>query len=350
MLECTVYNAVNQGVALTLGSNTALKSAIETYIAGNTFEFYGNPDATSIAVQVNGCEHLRMVNNRLESWGQGIVITPGVGGSDTARKLYFGNVSCFPAGTTDGSAGAAVVIQTSGKDAFEIRFDSCELSPPESSTAYTGGGIVIEPGEGDVVDQICFVDCHACQWPGPGLNIVGGTNIEVLGGYYSCNGAPASPPTTLPSAGIAITGPASGVRIVGAACNDSVFAAVESGGYSFVDESQQYGIYVGGASDSGATNVRIHSCDLTGNTESGVYVTGANGAPENVFIKHCDLSGVPTPAHVVTPVTNVQITECPGYNDQGVVVTTASPVLGAHFNGASNGHYGPVTFTRKGRD
>ena len=140
---------------------------------------------------------------------------------------------------------------------------------------------MIEPGEGDVVDQICFVDCHACQWPGPGLNIVGGTNIEaLLGGYYSCNGAPASPPTTLPSAGIAITGPASGVRIVGAACNNSVFAAVESGGYSFVDESQQYGIYVGGASDSGATNVRIHSCDLTGNTESGVYVTGANLAPQ----------------------------------------------------------------------
>lgn len=339
MLQCNVYNAVNEGVPVTIGNSGSLKQGLETRITDCLFLFSGTPSAASVALQIYGCDQLRVVNTKLQGWGQGILITPGVGAvSGSASNLYFGNVKCYPESVAEATA-AAVLIQTgNGKSVAQVLFHGCDFTPPATAGPYTGAGIYINPGSGTVVDQIRFVDCYSCIWLGPGMQIAGGSNIEILGGYYSCNGQAEDLPSPYSASGIAITGAATGIRITGAACNNSVYAynAQQPG-------TQAYGVYV----SAGASSVRIHSCDLTGNSDNGVLVTGATAAPSDVFIKHCDFTGLSAPAQVVTPVTNLQITDCPGYNDQGTPVSSTAPPSGVSFNGSYAGtgftpYYGPV--------
>jgi hypothetical protein len=156
-----------------------------------------------------------------------------------------------------------------------------------------------------------------CKWNGPGLQLIGGsgsdeilTNIEVLGGYYSLNGA--DPASGLPSAGIAIGGAPSGARITGAACNN----LVDYNG-TFLPATQDYGIVIG----SGALNVFVRDCDLRGNITQAVAS--------------------------ISSVTNVQITDCAGYNDQATAVRTTPPGPSA-FSGTTFGYYGPVAFYTTG--
>lgn len=340
MLDCTVYNASNAGIPLMLGIEGSNPQAIETYIAGNLFLCYERTDGT--AVQIYGAEHLRMINNRLEGWGQGIVITP-VSTSSTAQKLYFGNISCFT------TSGAAVLIDVSGgtstdpKFVVQVWFESCEFNPAGGSiTTYTDAGILITATDSnDVVDQIRFVDCYSCLWAGPGIRLAGGTNIEILGGFYSCNGTNSSPPTPDLRSGIDVNGDVNGVRITGAACNNSVYDIyLTTPGAA--PSTQQYGVYVA----DGAESLRISNCDLTNNQAAGLLVTGSTAAPQNVFVKHCDFTGSTAAVGVTTPVTNLQVVDCPGYNDQGTPVTTAVP--GSPFSATSFGYYGPATFYATG--
>jgi hypothetical protein len=342
MIDCYVANLTgentNPGIPLMLGDASSAESALETYVAGCLF-LCDRQDGT--AVQIYGCEHLRMVNCRLEAWGQGIMIQPH-GNTENAYKLYFGNVSCFPSSTST-TAGAAVYIDAAGgQSATEIWFAECEFTPSSvSGTSYTGAGIVINQETAGFVGQIRFVDCYSCLWNGAGMNVTGGTNIEVLGGYYSCNGVNSAPPEPYYQSGIAITGSVQGVRVTAAACNNDIYVAGSSGADSGpADETQLYGIYVSG----GAGSVRIAQCDLTGNLDNGLFVSGTSGAPVNVFAKHCDFTNLSTPVQVTTPVTNLQIVDCPGYNDQGTVFTLAFLPGSAIFSSASLEYYGPVIF------
>lgn len=341
MVNCNVYNGSTEGTALQIGSYDSpatLQSGIETFIAGCIFECAGAAIGTGTAVQIYGCEHLRMINTRLDSYGQGIVITAGAQSEYTAanvRKLYFGNVSCYPY-----NAGAALTIQSGSSKAAvtEVFFVNCEFAPSGSTTTYTGAGIVIQPGSTGPINQIRFVDCYCCFWTGPGMQIAGGKNIEILGGYYSCNGT-ASGSEPYSQSGIAITGPVNGLRITGVACNNSAYN-LDSSPAGFAPATQLYGVYVG----YGAENVRVLSCDLTGNVDNGAVITGSSGAPSNIFIKHCDFTGLTNPLSVTATVTNLQVTDCPGYNDQAAPVHMTAPANGLIFNGVTYGYYGEVAF------
>jgi hypothetical protein len=345
MVDCNVFNGSTEGTALQIDSfdsPATLQSGIETYIAGCIFECAGGAIGTGTAVQIYGCEHLRMINTRLDSYGQGIVITAAAQSEYTAanvRKLYFGNVSCYPS-----NAGAALVIQSGSSAApvTEVWFANCEFAPASSTTTYTGAGIIIQPGSMGPVNQIRFVDCYCCFWTGPGMQIAGGQNIEILGGHYSCNGAAAGSEPYAQS-GIAITGAVNGLRITGTACNNSAYN-LDSSPPGFAPATQLYGVYVG----YGAENVRVLSCDLTGNNDNGAVIAGSSGTPSNIFFKHCDFTGATSPISVTTPVSNLQVTDCPGYNDQGAVLTTTPPghltVFTSSTLGPSPHYYGPVVF------
>jgi hypothetical protein len=343
-------------IGLYVGNVNNGDAGVETYVTGCLFLDKSN---RGTAVQVYGCEHLRVMNVRIQGWLQGIAITP-TSATENARYLYFSNVSCYPYQASSMlTGGPAVAITTSGSATeatyvFHVTFVGCELSAPEPTmenplTKYQGAGVVIgSTGVGalDAIDQIRFVDCHVCRWRGPGLQIVGGsgattatpTNVEVLGGYYSLNGA--SPATGLQSAGIVITAGSNGplgMRVTGAACNNSLFNTETP--HVFAASTQQYGIYVTGPAQS----IRINGCDFTGNLTSGAHVDGTNGAPVNVFIKDCDFTGPVSALQVVTPVSNLQVTECPGYNDKGKLIATAI-LLGTAFTIAQLGtvpYYGP---------
>jgi hypothetical protein len=349
MLECTATNDNNAGTVVTHGGNTDEKlDSIETHI--NNCLFRTKSDS-GIAMKFISCEHVRVINTRLEGYQQGIVVTPGPNHGNI-QKVYLDNISCFPSSDVS-TVGAAVIIQpTGGKYVKRMWFGKCEFTAPDLGTMYDGAGIVIDPvngsGGGGHIDQIRFVDCYSCLWNGPGMDIIGGTNIEILGGYYSCNGVSLSPPNSLPSAGIALTGTTSGsaapvgVRITGAACNNSILSEA-----NFEPATQEIGIYVSGSSSS----VRIQGCDLTGNLQYGAQVLGPSSGtslPTNIFIRHCDFTGLASPLHVSGLVSNVQVTDCPGYNDQATALTTSSPAAATVFNGVTYGYYGPVAFYASG--
>ncbi len=317
MLECTIYNAFNVGTALTIGGAGG-GAGIETYVAACTFITSQNK---GVGIKVNSAEHLRVMNTRIEGFEQGILITP----SADVKKLYFSNVSCYTE-STNTSVGAAVLIQpTGGHFVSQVWFAQCEFTPTLNGTSYQGGGVVIDPingsGGGGVIDQIRFCDCYVCQWKGPGVYILGGSNegnIEFQGGYYSLNGAmPLSPQ---PSAGIAISGStfaSAGIRIIGVACNNSIYFYPQPNQQPvWLPSTQQYGISIG----SGATNVFVRDCDLRGNLTKALTVG--------------------------TSVTNVQVTDCAGYNDQNTPLNGGhAPTSATSAETSSTPYYGPSTVT-----
>jgi hypothetical protein len=108
----------------------------------------------------------------------------------------------------------------------------------------------------------------------------------------------------------------------------------------FQTPSQNYGIYVTGA----ASSVRVNGCDFTGNLTNGAFVSGSSSTPTNLFFRDCDFTALTSPVGVVTPVTNLQILDCPGYNDRGTLITTSAPALGTPVTIAQLGsapYYGP---------
>lgn len=342
MIDCEIYNAATYGTALTIGGADGLYSSIESYIAGCTFISFQNPQG--IAVQVYGCEHLRMVNTRLEGYQQGIVITTA-SANGNIRKLYFGNVSCFPSSEESGT-GAAVSITTSSTSnaaVCQIFFDSCEFGGYGSS--YTGGGVYIAaPGNVNApIDQIRFLDCHCCLWAGPGINIAGGENIEILGGYFSCNGRTAVGQL---QSGILISGAAQAVRVTGAACNNSVYNP-DASPPAYAPATQHVGIYIEG---SGASNVLISHCGLAGNSANAIVIGAGGLSVSAVFIRGCNANGYGTSPNaaidIIGEVANIQISDCAGYNDKGPSLSTSMP--SGTFSNTTFGYYGPVAFYVKG--
>lgn len=318
--------------------------AKEIYIGSCTLAAY-HLGGTGILMQ--GTEHVRVMNVRMEGFSDAIRITPGGGsisGGQNAVKHYFGNVTVF---TDDplGGTGPAVTIQPQGQQSIsEIVFSGCTFEPSAGAVS-AGPGVYIDEGAyGAIVSDIRFISCHVTRWSGPGIEITSGTNIEINGGLYAANASGANPSGG--SGGISITGPASAVRIVGAACIGT-YPYIQNVGEAEHPDKQDVGIYIAGA---GASNIIIDHCDLTGNSQYGAYISGTPGdVATNVFLRSCNVAGYSSYSAAVqvvqNSVYNVHITDCAGYNDQGVVVTRIAPASGVIFNGAKFGYYGPVLFT-----
>ena len=341
MFECTaVYNNITANPAcVTLGPDESGVIAKEIYIASCTF-LSNKLAGTGLVLQ--GTEHVRVMNVRIEAFSEGINITPGasISGGQNALKHHFGNVTVFT-GSESGSTGPAVTIQPQGSESVsEIVFAECTFEPGASATS-AGPGVYIDEGAyGGTVSDIRFVSCHMTRWTGPGLQINSGSNIEILGGLYAANASGASPEGG--PGGISITGPASAIRIVGAACIGT-YPYIQNYDGVMPVATQDVGIYIAG---SGASNVIIDHCDLTGNEENGVLIGAGGLNVTNLCIRNCNASGYSSHSaaiDVVGEVSNVQVTDCAGYNDQAAPISTTAPAAGT-FSAVTYGYYGPATF------
>lgn len=345
-LQCTIFDCLAQyhsivpnPACITLGNDTSGVAAKEIYIAACTFI---SSIGGGIGLIIEGSEHVRVMNVRIESFSEGINIIPGraISGAQNALKHHFGNVTVFtynPSGLT----GPALTIQPQGQESIsEVVFAECTFEPSQSGVS-SGPGVYIDEGAyGATVTDIRFVSCHVTRWTGPGIEITGGSNIEVIGGLYAANASGSSPSGG--SGGISITGPASGIRILGAACIGTYPYIINTGGPT-TPTRQDVGIYIAG---SGASDVIIDHCDLTGNSQHAVLIGAGGLNVSNVFIRNCNANGygtLPTDAiDVVGEVSNVEITACAGYNDQAATLSTSAP--SGTFSNTSFGYYGPVAF------
>jgi hypothetical protein len=341
MFECLVQNAdiTPSPACVTLGNDVSGVAAKEIYIAGCTFLSH-RKGGTGLIIQ--GAEHVRVMNTRLEAFTDGIIIAPGesISGAQNTLKHYFGNVTVFTANPS-GLAGPAVTIQPAGPQSVsEIVFAECTFEPAEFGVP-AGPGVYIDEGDyGATISDIRFISCHVTRWAGPGIEIVSGTNIEVLGGFYAANASGANPSGG--SGGISITGPATNIRILGVACVGT-YPYIINYGAPTEPPAQDVGIYIAG---SGASNVIIDHCDLTGNSEHGVLIGAGGLSVSRVFIRDCNVNGYGSPPssaiEVVGEISDVQVTNCAGYSDQGAVLSTSAP--SGTFSNITLGYYGPIAF------
>jgi hypothetical protein len=286
--------------------------------------------------------------------GPGILLSNIAGGPSAIDSVSFTN--CTVVGYPSGYAGLEIVtgqnIQVNGG----------------TYSGNAAGGIAIA---GSVIGvQInaanCIGVCEALNTSQLyGISITDGQDIQIIGVNCSGNGLS----STSEGAGIYINGSevsdatVENVRIVGAICTDPVLVS---------EQYQQYGIYV-----QQASGVGIDGCELTGNTlyalyldnvqdvtvdscdiyssysgAAGIYVTnGPLGLTSNVFIRGCNGAQYSSRGSVVgvgpTPVTNLQVTDCVGYNDQAAPLATsfvfsvATPFSGLSL---STPYYGPTAF------
>lgn len=345
-LQCSIFESTvlhskiaPSPCAIQLGNDENGVAAKEIYITGSRLLSF-KKGGTALIIQ--GAEHVRMANVRIEGYTDGIMIVPGAavsGGHNTLRHS-FSNVSVYtynPAGL----ANPAVTIQPRGpQNISQIVFSHCEFELSEQASGSLGPGIFIDEGVyGSTIDNIRFISCLSTRWSGPGIEITSGSNIEVNGGFYAGNSSGTNPSGGL--GGVSITGPATGIRIIGASC---------IGSYPYIEiaknvpsPQQDVGIYIAG---SGASDVIIDHCDLTGNSQHAVLIGAGGLSVTNVFIRSCNASGYGThPADaidVVGEVSNVQITDCAGYNDKGATLSTSAP--SGTFSNTTFGYYGLVAF------
>src|SRR5580692_2174650 len=178
MIDCQVQNNLNSGTAISFGDGKEFPN--EIYIAGCIFEASGDAYGTGIGLLFYGADEVRVVNTRIDSYQQGIAMLP----TAPILHLFFENVSVFTTSSTESvallGAGALVIAPQSGQSVTEATFVGCEFIPAAGGAgAYAGAGISIDATNGGIIDQIRFVSCYSCTWPGAGMQINGGMNIEI---------------------------------------------------------------------------------------------------------------------------------------------------------------------------
>lgn len=338
LIDCRTLNDLNAGTPLQLGGGGGSGHPKEVYVAGCIFEAIGSAAGApgTAGISLMQAEELRVVNTRIDSFEQGIST---LASSSFSTRLYFEDVSVF-AMSFDPTVGAALYLGADGGSVAIAEFVTCDFQPAEGGTAYTGSGIMLAGSPVAVLDQVRLTSCSSCGWTGAGLEMTGGTNIEVLGGAYCCNGAPFSPPNDL-SAGIALTGAVDGVRIVGASCTNSVYDP-DASPPGFEEATQEYGITI---PNGAARNVIVDACDLSGNLSNGLSVVSSIADPVvDVLVRACNMKDNGLGAVAVDGNPGMQVTGCAGYNDQAKVLTqtlTASPVT---ITNTGHGYYGPIAF------
>jgi hypothetical protein len=252
---------------------------------------------TGIVVQPTG-GGAYVANMQIYSFDIGIKI---LGAGVNLLHGFFSNIHC------ESNINAVLIqpLDSNGK-AYQVFFDDCVFARCQNAPAISAG-VLIDPNGGSISD-IFFNNCMCHSWAGPGMQIMGGQDIVVTGGRYGSNATDASMAT---SGGIAVTGSAVRVSIVGADCSGQIPSYQSQPPGSAV---QPYGISVTGT----VTGMQVAACNLTNNGTGPLY------APTNG--------------------TDLWVTDCRGYNDQVKQLTTFLPATGARFNGGTYGYYGPSTF------
>ena len=313
----TAFNA--QGDGCMLEQSTIFYAATQTgtkaiIIAGAQCGVLGpaeidqqsqNPGpANCTAISIEGAEHTLVAEVHLSDWNIGIDFSQAAG----AQHTHIRNISVQ-------SWQNALRIQlptNAGASTAGIKVTSSYLAK-SNVTTVTDPVVLIDPqGNSNAkLSDITLLECTVINTAASsgvqyGLQIVGGTNIKIIGGTYSNNG-------THGGAGIAITGACGDVQIIGANVQPSY-------PWSAIQNSQQYGLLVTAAP---AGTVYVADCDLTG------YGTGQQAV------------------EVTVPLTSGQLAiyNCPGYNDKDTSLNGGvAPTHATSASSCTTPYFGPSVF------
>ncbi|MGP8102002.1 MAG: right-handed parallel beta-helix repeat-containing protein [Candidatus Cybelea sp.] len=389
VLECTISYDGNYGGI----DCTAIKtSGAETNVEQCSLTFGTSGGGTYTGINITGSSYARVTDTQVSGFGTGIMIGGGLAGTargailtgldvdavdacveinGPAYDVCFGNCSFTPSNTPAGNFG--IVVGTSGganADYDTIRFTACTVEGfathgvkilygqnlQINGGSYSGNGtagIAIVGGAAEV--QITGANCIGTAGSTTqqyGIYITAAEDIQIVGANCSGNG----------TAGIHIDGttePVEDVRIVGATCENGVLGGA----------SQQYGVYVENASGvlidgcaltgnatyaaylSSVENVTVSACDIYSSSSGakGLFIAGSGDAPTSyVFVRGCNgaqYMNYMTFLTVSGEVSNLEVTDCAGYNDLGhtILANTISAPSGT-FSGLSYTYFGPTAF------
>lgn len=244
-----------------------------------------------------------ITNTHISHFTKGIVVNDG----PNLTRVFCSNVIC------ESWSNSLIIERTGTHKLSQVYCDDCMFERTDGSTDPNSTGVIIDSNGGnDTLGDIFLNNCMCFQWNVAGVQINKGQKIVITGGRYGSN-ATNSEST---SGGIAITGTAADVTISGADLTPTVIG----------DDypNQAYAISITAA----VNGLYVRGCNMSGSA----YTNG--------------------PLYLSNAGTQIEITDCAGYNDKGTVVSTIAPSpSGTQFNGTYSGfttpYFGPVTFYTK---
>lgn len=304
IFDCTItYNNFSANEAGTIVPTMVTFDGAEEYIDNcvisqqprSSTDDPGPTGCIGVVINTNGAGYY-ISNTHISDFTQGIVV---LGGSNLTR-LFCSNVSC------ESWTNSLVVEQPTGDLAIEqIYCSDCLFEQSGGSTDTTASGIVIgaSGGSNSAIGEIFLNNCTVFQWPVAGVLVNAGKNIVITGGRYGSN--------------------------------------------AFNEGSTTGGITIAGGAD-----VTISGADLTPKLvnpdfPTQAYAIAITAAVNGLYVRGCNMEGYtypPGPLYLSSPGTQIEITDCAGYNDRGTIVTIVAPNNNTNFNGGAYEYFGPVSF------
>jgi hypothetical protein len=284
---------------------------------------------------------LRVRNTQITGAVNGIQIDPS---RHQCVDMWF-------SGLTVSVTGYGALIQPKGTSSISnVNFSNCIFEYIGSSAGTTSGIYIDTSGQANsAVDTVRLENCSCVGFPANGVEATSGQNIAVIGGLYTSNanagigmiGSTTIAPTNITIRGVSCPGNAYGsstTQAYGVLLQIGVSNALITG--CAANGNSQAGIFI----TNTVSNALVSNCDATGNSVYGISVAASCSA---IYINNCNVTGYAS-GHAIHTGNNpgtLQVTNCPGYNDQKSVLATSIPVMsGANFNGTNSGYYGPVVF------
>lgn len=291
------------------------------------------------AIKISSNDGMFIDNNHISDFDYGLLITEGTEDSFIANSLFNVNVCgvLFKPGDNTGKIN-------------NIVFSNCVFAETLGGGTGNAGnsGVIIDTNGGDDtnVAGIVFSNCIAYGWGGAGIEIDRGQNIVISGGHYSSNGQATSSPNL--QAGIAVCG-GNLVTIAGADCSGiNEFWSHKATGSK---KTQITGIAISNNVESVA-NVLVDCCNVQGNQTHGVLVAQSSTFTINtVLIRNSNVgsgnySSFSAAVSVSGTVSNIQVTNCAGYNDQNAALNGGSaPTSATTAATCSTPYFGPSIFS-----
>ncbi len=312
--SCTLEQCtINYTVSSPGGTKAVVLNGVECAVVGpgqfsQTSRASGGA-ANCVCISIESAEHPVVSDMQIYEWTFGIDFSK----ADNTRFAHITNceIECWQ---------TALNIQlpaNAGHTTASIKATSCLLAKASDST--DGNPIAKIDTNGNtnnlLLNDVTLVDCTvfnmAASAPANqhGLQIIGGSNIKIIGGTYSNNSSSGG-------AGIAITGSPTDLQIIGVNLQPSYPAAPNV-------RSQQYGLLITGT----PANLIVSGCDMTGYTAPGSAPVSVAGTQTGVFIS-----------------------DCPGYNDQNSAISATSTMLTSGVSAATSStpYFGPSVIIYSG--
>ena len=284
----------------------------------------GGPQmCTCISIQ-DGADHTVITDTHISDWTTGIDFSNGGGSTNTQIR----NCECQSYYT------AINIVNGDGVRISGVKVMSSMLSRTNDSgmSEKPTSVVLIDPGTfgNNAISDVTLLGCTVYNMGDAsssylmgqyGLNIVGGTNIKVLGGTYS-NNSPNS------GAGIAITGPCGDVQIIGA----NLQPMYENGTSGSTTQCQAYGLLVTSNPAANMT-ILVRDCDMRGYNPSlpcGTSAVYTSGVTRGLYINGClgyndQNAALDGPTAPTTP-TMAATCSTPYFGPSIITFTNSSPV------------------------